>query len=296
MATEMSNQQLVEAVVAKPVEDRRAIMAALMEALVLGGPVALPAVGKGGKAAAAKDPSAPKREANWWIKATVSIRAILKPHIEADNAARAEAGEGKIAGTAPTTVASMLKDAGQLGKDIEPSEDQVLAMYEQYKAEPPAPKSSASTASKGSSASSKKSKFSELSEEEKKARRSEAAKKAAATRAANKAARAATEGGGVVDSGSVSGLVGEIDAIVAAAKKPATAAVAAPAEAEAEQPVEAYDWPHDFGKGEKTFVRMDYKGNGYIYREAEDGELEYLGVFVEATNKLNKAIPDWQSA
>ena len=286
----MSNQQLVEAVVAKPVEDRRAIMAALMEALVLGGPVALPAVGKGGKAAAAKDPSAPKREANWWIKATVSIRAILKPHIEADNAARAEAGEGKIAGTAPTTVASMLKDAGQLGKDIEPSEDQVLAMYEQYKAEPPAPKSSSSTASKGSSTGSAKTKFSDLSPEEQKARRSEAAKKAAATRAANKAAKAASEGG---DSGSVSSVVKEIDAIVSKAKTAAAApAPAAPVDDEA--PVEAYSWSHDFGKGEQEYVRMDVKGKAYIYVEKADGDLDYQGVFVEATNKLNKAIKDWQ--
>jgi hypothetical protein len=273
--------------VAKPVEDRRSIMAALMEALVLGGPVAMPAVGKGGRAAA-KDPSAPKREANWWIKATVNIRSMLKAHIEADNTARAEAGESKIAGTAPTTVASMLKDAGQLGKDTEPTEEQVLAMYEQYKAEPPAPKSGSSTASKGSSTGSAKSKFSSLSPEEQKARRSEAAKKAAATRAANKAAKAAVEGG---ESGSVSGIVGEIDAIVSKAKT-AAAAPAPPADEDA--PVEAYNWSHNFGSGEQEYVRMDVKGKAYIYREGEDGELDYQGVFMEKTNKLNKAIKDWQ--
>jgi hypothetical protein len=282
MATEMSNEQLVSAIVAKPVEDRRSIMAALMEALVLGGPVAMPAVGKGGRATA-KDPSAPKREANWWIKATVNIRSMLKAHIEADNAARAEAGEAKIAGTAPTTIASMLREAGQLGKDTEPTEEEVLAMYEQYKAEPPAPKSGGSTASKGSSTGSAKTKFSSLSPEEQKAKRSEAAKKAAATRAANKAARAGA------DSGSVSGLVKEIDTIVSAAKQPAATAAAAE-----EGQVEAYDWEHDFGKGQETFVRMDTKGKAYIYREGEDGELEYQGVFEEAKNKLNKAIKDWQ--
>ena len=289
MASDLSNEQLVAAIVAKPVEDRRSIMAALMEALVLGGPIAVPAVGKGGRAAAAKDPSAPKREANWWIKATVRVRAILKEHIEADNAARAEAGEAKVAGTAPTTVASMLKDGGLLNKDTEPTEEQILAMYEQYKAEPPAPKSSASTASKGSSTGSAKSKFSSLSPEEQKAKRSEAAKKAAATRAANKAAKAAAEGG---DSGSVSGIVGEIDAIVSAAKKPAAAT--APA-AEDEATVDAVSWTHDFGKGEVVYTRIDYKGRAYIYIDQEDGEMEYQGVFVEKTNKLDKSVPDWQT-
>lgn len=271
MATEMSNQQLVEAVVAKPVEDRRAIMAALMEALVLGGPVALPAVGKGGKGAAAKDPSAPKREANWWIKATVSIRAVLKPHIEADNAARAAAGEGKIAGTAPTTVASMLREAGQLSAEVRPSDEEVLAMYEQYKADPPAPKSSASTASKGSSTGSAKSKFSELTDEEKAAKRSLAAKKAAATRKANKEAKAASGGG----------------AAAAPAPAPAvSAAAAAPAEPEGEY----YEWEHDFGKGAQKFVRKDVAGKAYIYTESGEGDLEYQGVFEK--NKLNKDIPD----
>jgi hypothetical protein len=282
MATEMSNEQLVSAIVAKPVEDRRSIMAALMEALVLGGPVAMPAVGKGGRATA-KDPSAPKREANWWIKATVNIRSMLKAHIEADNAARAEAGEAKIAGTAPTTIASMLREAGQLGKDREPTEEEVLAMYDQYKADPPAPKSGGSTASKGSSTGSAKTKFSTLSPEEQKAKRSEAAKKAAATRAANKAAKAAG------DSGSVSGLVKEIDTIVSAAKQPAATAAAAD-----EPEGEYYEWEHNFGKGNQMFVRKNVAGKAYIYIENAEGDLEYQGVFEAAKNKLNKAIADIQ--
>jgi len=301
MATDLSNQQLVEAIVAKPLEDRRSIMAALMEALVLGGPIAVPAVGKGGKGGSIKDPSAPKREANWFIKSTVRVRAILKEHIEADNAERAEAGEPKVAGTAPTTVASMLKDAGLSSKETEPTEEEVLAMYEQYKASPPPPKSSSSTASKGSSTASKKTKFSELSEEEKKARRSESAKKAAATRAANKAAR---EAGGAAESASVGGVVAEIDSIMEASKKPAKKAatpkavappspIKAPAEEDEEAaPLDFYEWDNDFGKGSKTYIRADHEGNAYIYKEQEDGELEYLGVWTEATNKLNKAIKD----
>ena len=206
---------------AKPLEDRRSIMAALMEALVLGGPIAAPAVGKAG----AKAADGPKKEANWWIKAAVAVGNMLKEQIAEDNAARAEAGQSKVAGTIGPKVASMLKKSGQLTKDTMPSLEEVLAVYEEYKADPDA----ASAASKGSSTASKKTKFSELSEEEKKARRSEAAKKAAATRKANKAAKEAAEAGEGADGGSVGKAVAEVDSLIAAAKKPAPKAAPKPA-------------------------------------------------------------------
>ncbi|NDE17634.1 hypothetical protein EBZ80_22180, partial [bacterium] len=192
MASEMTTEQLIEAVLARPEDDRKTIMLALVEAMLIGGPLEAKATSKGRKA---KDPSAPKREANWWIKATQYVRSVLADQIAADNEARVADGEKKLPGTVPTTVASMLKDAGKLSADVTPSEDEVMAAYESYKAEPPAPKKASSTASSGSSAKSSKSKYAgmtpEEAEAEKKRVRSEAAKKAAATRAANKAKKAA---------------------------------------------------------------------------------------------------------
>ena len=159
----------------------------LLTASMLGASAAIAAIPKAavGKASA-KAADAPKREGNWWVKATQHVRGLLADAIKADK----EAG-GKPSGTAPIVVSSMLKEAGQLSADKLPSAEEVLAMYEEYKVNPPAPKSaSGSVASKGSATGSAKTKFSDLSEEDKKARRSEAAKKAAITRAANKAAKA----------------------------------------------------------------------------------------------------------
>jgi hypothetical protein len=177
----------VETVVASAlelsVEDRLQVLHQLTASL-LGASAAVAAIPKAASGKKAKSPDAPKRELTWWIKATMEVRKILKT-----------TGD-ELEVTTPPRVASMLKGAGQLADGLFPSDEEVLAMYEEYKANPPAPKSSSSTASKGSSTGSAKTKFSDLSEEEKKARRSEAGKKAAATRAANKAAREAEVDGG----------------------------------------------------------------------------------------------------
>jgi hypothetical protein len=222
MASEMTTEQLIEAVLARPEDDRKTIMLALVEAMLIGGPLEAKAAGK----RKAKDPSAPKREANWWIKATQHVRSLLAEQIAADNEARVADGDKKLPGTVPTTVASMLKDAGKLSADVTPSEEEVLAAYESYKAEPPAPKKASSTASSGSSAKSSKSKYAGMTPEEAEAakkRRSEAAKKAAATRAANKAKKAAEE----EDS---EAILAEAEALIAAAKPAAAPKPAAPAE------------------------------------------------------------------
>ena len=185
-----ANKTTFDLIATWPVEEQLALMHSISGRLLghgaaIGAAAAAPKTkSKVAKAAAAAD--APKREGNWWVKATQHVREHLSELIAADKAAGTV-----IKGTAPITVSSMLKDAGELSQEILPTKEQVVAMYEKYKEDPPAPKSSASTASGGSDAGSAKSKFSELSEEEKKAKRSEAAKKAAATRAANKAAKAA---------------------------------------------------------------------------------------------------------
>ena len=215
----------------------------------------------------AKDPDAPKREPNWWIKATQRVRGILKGQIEADNLAL-EDGR-KIAGTAPTTVSSMLKDAGKLTPNTweEIEEADVLDAYETYKHDPPAPKpkkvsAASSVASEGSKAS--KSKFADLSDEEKASKRSEAAKKAAATRKANKAKK---------------------EAAVVEAPPPVEEA---PPPVEEDSVLEAKPWKGNIGKGVKDYERISYQGQEYIY--TQNGQ--YLGVWDEKSKKLDSTVPD----
>jgi hypothetical protein len=180
-------QSTIDLIATWPVEQQLALMHSISGRL-LGHSAAIGAAAPKGKSKVVKDADAPKREGNWWVKATQHVRGHLAELIAADK----EAGIA-VKGTAPITVSSMLKDAGELSQELLPTAEQVAAMYEKYKEDPPAPKSSASTGSASSGGGSAKSKHSELSEEEKKAKRSEAAKKAAATRAANKAAKAAAE-------------------------------------------------------------------------------------------------------
>jgi hypothetical protein len=77
----------------------------------------------------------------------------------------------------------------------------------------------------------------------------------------------------------------------AAAKKAEKVKEPEPEEEEEEESEEvaAYKWKHDFGKGEAEYERLDHEGMAYIY---DIKTKAYLGVFIEKTNKLNKAIPD----
>ena len=138
-----------------------------------------------------KDPDAPKKEPNWWLKATEHVRGILKPHITEMNSSLAE-GDKKIPGTAPVAVTKLLKDQGVIsseGWDV--AEEAVMAAFATFRENLSEVGSTTSKASKVS-----KPKFSELSEDEQKSRRSEIAKKAAATRAANKAKKEGEMGKG----------------------------------------------------------------------------------------------------
>lgn len=181
-------QSTIDIIATWSVEDQLALMHTISGRLLgHGAAIGAAAAASKGKStkAIAKNPDAPKREGNWWVKATQHVRGHLAELIAADKAAGTV-----IKGTAPITVSSMLKDAGLLSAELLPTAEQVHEMYAKYKDEPPAPKSSSgSVASKGSGTGSAKTKFSDLSDEEKKAKRSEAAKKAAATRAANKASK-----------------------------------------------------------------------------------------------------------
>jgi hypothetical protein len=219
----------------------------------------------GKKARKAKDPSAPKREGNWWIKATGHVRDVLRPVLDAERAA----GE-KPSGTAPVRVASMLKDAGELSADVTPSDEAIVAAYERFKEAPPPTKKEGSTASSGSATKSSRSKYAGMSEEEaeaaKKAARSEAAKKAAATRAANKAKKAAEEAGEEVEEAVV---VAPKPAAPAPAPKAAAAAAAAAAVAELEE--------LDDEEPEKE--PFTYKGKKYMSLPIEHHDKEMVGLW-----------------
>jgi hypothetical protein len=68
-------------------------------------------------------------------------------------------------------------------------------------------------------------------------------------------------------------------------------AVAAALEAPVEEAAECdpYEWKHNFGHGKIAYERIDYEGKAYIYTIDTK---TYLGVFIEATNKLDSSIPD----
>ena len=219
----------------------------------------------------AKDPDAPKRGANWFIKALGPVRDALKPLIEAHNAALPE-GSKKLPGTAPARVGRILNETGLMNKDLQPSLDDIKEAFELMLSggagEPKGPAQRAakkmrdsaksSVASEGSGAKAGKPKA-EVSDEEAAAKRAAKAAKAAATRAANKAKKEAE----------------------AEAEKPKEAEEA---DEEAEV-IEAEEVEMDIGKGLKTYERIVYGGVTYVY--TADGD-NFLGEWDEAKKVLNK--------
>jgi len=231
----------------------------------------------------AKDPDAPKQEATWWIKATVQIREMLKPTINEHNASLGS-GEKKLAGTVPTTVASMLKAKNLLDKNTMPTLEQVVEAFEAYLENPPEPKGpalrAAAEAKKASSVSSGSSVASEgkarkprgpMSEEKKAAMLAKRAATKAAKEAASAPAPEAEEAEEVVE---------EVTA-------------AAPAE----ETVKAYKWMGKIGKDkkEKAYERIDYAGKSYIYVFTEEADGNYLGAMVGTSTTLDMTVPDIRS-
>lgn len=155
---------------------------------------------KGKRTKKVRDPSAPKREPNDWIKFTSRVRSALSTQMEDGK---------KVAPKAVTQVSSALKDASLMPSA---TDDQIIAAYKNWLANPPAvskmvangmdKKSKKSVSSDGSSvASSTKSTTAPVAdtsapaEDGKKKRKpmSEDVKKAAAAkRAATKAAKSGT--------------------------------------------------------------------------------------------------------
>jgi len=219
-----------------------------------------------------KDPDAPKREANWFIKAMGPIREALKPLIDAHNATLPE-GTKKLNGADAPRVGRILNEAGLMSKEIQPSEAEIkeaVGLFLSGEAgEPKGPalraqaaakraSANSSVASEGSGAKAGKPKA-EVSEEEAAAKRAAKAAKAAATRAANKAKKAEAE-----------------------AEKPAVEAEVVNDTAEV---IDTEEVEMDIGKGLKTYERIVYGGVTYIY--TADGD-NFLGTWDEAKKVLNK--------
>jgi len=228
------------------------------------------------KPKAPTDEDKPKREANWFIVACGPVREAIKPAVAAFNSALPEGGK-KLAGTAAPQVCRLLRHAGKLTPEIQPTEAEIMAAFELFleahktgtltpdgpriRAEKSARSSAASSAASGKAAKPK----AELSEADAAALKAQKAAKAAATRAANKAKKTAEE-------------------------EAATKAAAEAEEAEADDsPLEAYEWKGDIGKGVKAYERIDSKGVSYIY--SADGD-DFKGIWDEATKKLNPAGKD----
>ena len=172
----------------------------------------------------------------------------------------------------------------------------VSAAFKAWKLNPPekaykSKKDSDSVTSSGSSASKPKSskpkKMDSMTEDEKKAHFQARAAKAAASRAANKAKQVAEAAQAVTEAS----LDDEFEDLAVALE---TTSESKPTEVEEEsesapEEVDPYPWEHNFGKGMKTYERADVDGMAYIY---DADTKEYLGAWIESTNKLNKKIPD----
>jgi hypothetical protein len=224
---------------------------------------ALKAASKPVKAKKENDPNAPKKEATWWVKRTQDVRKAILDEIVAENVSRKARGEKGLT-TPHTTVASMLRDAGKLSKDVMPSVDDIRATWVSFLESPPEPKPKpVKKAAAEPSEPKPKPVKKELTDDEKAAKK----EKTKATREANKAAKAA--------------------------EKAAVAAVAPPAavedEAEVEDEVAPYEWTFNFGKGDTVYERLDYEGKAYIY---DNNTKAYLGLFMEKLKKLNKSVAD----
>ena len=223
----------------------------------------------------AKDPDAPKREANWFIKALTPVRAALKPLFEAHNSALPE-GAKKLNGADAPRVGRILNETGLMSKDVQPTEAQIKDAFQLFltgeggEAKGPAQRAAkaardsakSSVASGGSSSKAGKPKA-EVSDEEAAAKRAAKAAKAAATRAANKA-------------------------------KKAEPAPEKPEEVNEEaEVIESEDVEIDIGKGVKPYERIVYKGITYIY--TADGD-NFLGTWDADKKILDKNGVDIKNA
>ena len=212
---------------------------------------ALKASSKPTKAKKVKDPNAPKKEATWWVKRTCEVREALKEVIASENTARKSRGENALPAVVAVRVASMLRDAGKLTKDDMPSQDEILTTWTIFLTSPPETKP-------------KPVKEPKTPKEPKAPKESKPkTKKTSEKKVEPTTTTLMTE------------LFGEEDSTTEV-------------EVEAETEVAPYEWKFDFGKGEKTYERLDYEGKAYIY---DNDTKAFLGLFMDKLKTLNtKAI------
>jgi len=184
----------------------------------------------------------------------------------------------------------------------------IMAAFEAWKANPPAPhckadkeaRSVGSVTSKGSAGSKK---IADMTEDEKKAYYKARAAKAAATRAANKAAAAEPVVEAVPEPvvAPKADLIGGAPPLTKAeacaealgepvtppkATKPATRAPKKVKEPVVEDGT-AYEWKHDFGTGLTTYERVNNEGMSYIFDMKTKA---YLGAYDAKANTLDSKI------
>ena len=254
---------IVESIKALPLADQWAVMESALKALK--------AASKPAKAKKEKDPNAPKKEATWWVKRTQDVRKAILDEIVAENVSRKARGEKGLT-TPHTTVASMLRDAGKLSKDVMPSVDDIRATWVSFLESPPEPKpkpvkKSAEPSEPKPAKEPKATTVKKVLTDDEKAAKKEKEK---ATREANKAAKSAEK------------------AAVAAVAPPAPATAAEP---EDEDEVAPYEWTHQLknDKEPKVYERLDYEGKAYLY---DNNTKVYLGLFMEKLNMYNKSAVD----
>ena len=233
-----------------------------------------------------RDPDAPKKEPNDFIKFASHIRGVFTANLEE--------ADLKIAKSVKcvTQVASALKEADLMGTA---TDEQIVDAFAEWRANPPAPVTKAKIAAAKAERATKKStkvvraaptsdsdsSDSSDSEEEAPApapkpkstavllkasaeRKKAASEKSAAVKTATKAAEAAAASVSLAtDAASVGSATKSIKKVF---KKPAAAAAAPVWKAEQED-----TWEHDFGNGAVTFERIsgDERNTWFIYHPTE---------------------------
>jgi hypothetical protein len=218
------------------------------------------------KAKKVKDPEAPKKEmgANNFVG---FLAQQVRPHIRAMLATEGiSAEDAKLlnASVNHTQIAKMVWDVVPADSRNAITLEQVRTAFASWKLNPPAPKPKAEAKPAG--------------EKPKRVMTDEMKAKLKAGREAAKARKA----GGAPAPAPAPG------APLAPAVAPAPEEDEDEDEEEVPVPVVMADWEHDFGTGKQTYKRLDFEGIAYIFSQ----DKEYLGAYIEKTNKLKKSVPN----
>ena len=241
-----------------------------------------------------KDPDAPKKEANVWIKFTMRVGNLLK-------AACAEASETeKEHFKGPAT---MVKQFCTVLKNQKPYEawadSEVLEAFESWERPPIAPRTKKTPASSAvpSAAASDAGSVAGDSDSSVKKERKKAAPKSDEEKAAINAKRAATLAAKKIAASEtkVDAVISEITELVSEPVA-AVAAVAKPAAFKAKKVVEKYTMEQLTDFNEQSIDGMDYGVNAR--GDVIDSDLKYVGAYDTATKAIKRdaaAPADWDA-